>query len=347
MTLSAILDNKEKHNNSVGLSLANFPRQCSDAFFSGRNLGLSREKRHNAVFLCGTGGSALAGDMIFNLGLSQGKVPFFVIRDHTLPPWVDESSLVITISYSGNTAEALSCYDQTKERKATSVVVTSGGLLGDAAKKDGAFTIEVPKGFQPRMATLHMALPLVLLLREAGLLEIADAAIVETYVNLCSLSQRWGIENPAVKNRAKATSVQLFNKMPLIWGSAGLTDAGARNFKNQLNETAEAAAFYGVVPEVGHNEIMSLNKKENIGLILLRCQQEDPKIVKVFETAKIVLVDKTAMLSEVWLPGNSLLATLSGAFFFGDLTAYYLSLLKGVDPTDISLINSFKARLRR
>ncbi len=348
MTLSRILDNQAKHfatDNSIGLCLANFAKQCSDALFLGRNLELKIAKPVDAVFLCGVGGSALAGEMILNQAGDSGKLPFTVIRNYVLPPWATEQSLVLAFSYSGDTEETLACYNQAKDIKATIVAVTSGGKLGEKAREDGVFTIDIPPGFQPRMATLHMALPVLLLLQSMSLLTLEDQAIGETYTTLCQLTKRWGLENPTLKNRAKATALQLYQKTPLIWGSQGGTDVGARNFKNQLNETAEMTAFWGSVPEVNHNEIMSLAQGGNIGLVLLRHNNEAPRVAKRFEVAKTMLAEKTALLTEVKLPGQYHLTALCSAMYFGDLTAYYLSLLNGVDPESIALINSFKVRM--
>lgn len=350
MTLSGILDKQEAptpEENSIGYCLAKFPKQCSDALFFGRNLSLSVEKKVKAVFICGVGGSALAGDLVAAIGELEGKIPFFVIRNYQLPAWADENSLIIAISYSGNTEEVLACYDRAKELGATLLAVTSGGKLQKKAMADGILTIDAPKGFQPRMATLHMALPLLLLLNNEGILYLPDAAIVEAYTTLCQSALRWGEDNPSVKNRAKATAVQLYKKTTLIWGSAALTQLGARNFKNQLNETAKAPAFYGTVPEVNHNEIMSVGQGANTALVFLRCRQENPRIAKGFEIAKTILVDKVAVITEVPLPGEHLLTSLCSSLLFGDLTAYYLSRLNKVDPEAIEAIRIFKARMLR
>lgn len=347
MTLSAILDTQENHNNNVGKCLSAFAGQCSDALFYGSSLKIGLDKNIDSVFICAMGGSALAGDMIRDIAAVSGKIPFTVIRDYSLPPWAGKNSLVIALSYSGATSETLACCRQAYQRQATVITASSGGELKKLSQELGLFHLKLPQGFQPRLATLHMALPLLLLLNEEKLLEISDEDICATYMTLKNLGRQWNPQNPAAKNRAKATALCLYQRTTLIWGSQGVTATGARNFKNQLNETAETAAFCGTVPEVSHNEIMSLAHSQQISLVFLRSQLEKPEIAKNFDIAKELLGDTAIRLKEINLPGEDLMTVICASLFFGDLTAYYLSLLNKVDPENIALISSFKARMSR
>ncbi|MEG0874200.1 MAG: bifunctional phosphoglucose/phosphomannose isomerase [Clostridiales bacterium] len=351
MTLSKILDNKEIYNmakNSIGDCLNNFDKQCDHALFLGRNLCINLHHNVDFIFLCGVGGSGLAGDFIRNISLQYGITPIFVIRNYTLPHFATEKSLIFIISYSGNTEETLNCYEAAKKLKAPLVAVSSGGNLGDLAKKDGTYLIEIPCGFQPRMATLYMALPVLLLLNNEKIIDLPQEEIGEIYFNLCILKKKWGFSTPAIKNRAKATALQLYGKMPIIWGSEDLTDAGAKNMKSQLNETAETPCFCGAIPEVNHNEIMSFgNKNRNFVLLMFRDKKEHPRIAQRFEISENMLKEQVEKIVTFTAQGNSFLSRLTESIYFGDLVGYYLSILNKVNPEEIAMITSFKARMLR
>ena len=59
---------------------------------------------------------------------------------------------MLCASYSGNTEETLSAYDEALERGAPRVVATTGGALAERARRDGVPVIPLPGGFQPRAA---------------------------------------------------------------------------------------------------------------------------------------------------------------------------------------------------
>jgi glucose/mannose-6-phosphate isomerase len=85
------------------------------------------------IVLAGMGGSAQPGKLAVNwLNL---EIPFSVVSGYTLPHWVDENTLVIASSFSGNTEETISCLEFAEERGATVVVMASGGKLIDIARE--------------------------------------------------------------------------------------------------------------------------------------------------------------------------------------------------------------------
>ena len=68
------------------------------------------------MVIAGMGGSAIGGDVVRLLLSSYNNIPITVSRNYNLPSWVDENSLVICSSYSGNTEETLSSFDDAKNK---------------------------------------------------------------------------------------------------------------------------------------------------------------------------------------------------------------------------------------
>ena len=67
------------------------------------------------------GGSAIGGDLAKSLINDSLKVPIIISRDYSVPNWVNDKSLVIFSSYSGNTEEILSAFYDAKSKGASIV----------------------------------------------------------------------------------------------------------------------------------------------------------------------------------------------------------------------------------
>ena len=90
-----------------------FPNQIEKAVVIGKNIELRKNySKVNKIVLAGMGGSAVGGDLLSLALRNHMTIPFFVSRNYTLPNWVDENSLVICSSYSGNTEETLSAFNE-------------------------------------------------------------------------------------------------------------------------------------------------------------------------------------------------------------------------------------------
>ena len=81
------------------------------------------------VVILGMGGSAISGEIIRHLALAESKAPVWVHQGYGLPLFVDETTLVIASSYSGNTEETLSAFTESLKTPAKKLVLTAGGKL--------------------------------------------------------------------------------------------------------------------------------------------------------------------------------------------------------------------------
>ena len=96
-------------------SIYDFPDQMSEAVSIGKKIKLINDYSFiSNVVICGMGGSAIGGDLAKSLINDSLKVPIFVSRNYSVPNWVNDKSLVICSSYSGNTEETLSAFSDAK-----------------------------------------------------------------------------------------------------------------------------------------------------------------------------------------------------------------------------------------
>ena len=138
--------------NMLGM-ISSLPKQISEMIGSLSKWEPKREFRDiENIIICGMGGSAIAGDLLCNMVKNDISVPISVVRDYHLPSWVGNKSMVILSSYSGDTEETLSCLEDSLDRGAMSVCVTTGGTLNKKSKELGLDCIIMPSGYQPRAA---------------------------------------------------------------------------------------------------------------------------------------------------------------------------------------------------
>ena len=131
--------------------IENFPTQLTEAIRIGENAKLTASKRKiSNVLICGLGGSGIGGTIVSELVAQETNVPITISKGYFIPKFVNEKTLVIISSYSGNTEETLSCLNQALKKKSKIVCITSGGKVAEIAKKKKLDLIVVPDGMPPR-----------------------------------------------------------------------------------------------------------------------------------------------------------------------------------------------------
>jgi len=323
-------------------ALEDFPEQCHAA------LGLEPSPPADIggierIVTTGMGGSGIVGDLLGRLL----KLPVTSNRGYRLPP-VDARSLVIGISYSGDTEETLSSIKIALERGARLLLISSDGELERLAKGHGVPFIKIPGGLQPRAALGYLLVPVLKLLSGAGL--FSEGELLRLPEFLQGMKTRWGRTVPLGDNRAKRLAQGLYGKIPLIYGVEGTTDAVALRWKTEVNENGKQLAFWNTFSELNHNEIVGFERADllpNMRVILLRSELDHRRNQVRLEIMKELLDRRGVGYEEVQAAGEGRLAQLFSLVHLGDFVSVYLALLGGIDPTPIKPIEKFKERLRR
>jgi glucose/mannose-6-phosphate isomerase len=329
-----------------------FPEQCR----KGLNIAMQfnpptpRLPIQNVV-VTGLGGSAVGGDLLRVLVEDNGEVPLVVNRDYQMPAFVNDRTFVIAASYSGNTEETLSAFEDAQDRGALLACVTSGGELAQRAAHYGTPVAFIPRGQPPRSAMGYLFIPMLMAAHKVGVIRRDPTGDLQNAIALLEKArEQWNADVPFEKNPAKQLAAKLYGKLPIVYGSQAYSTVVAFRWKTQLNENTKIHAYSNGYPEMNHNEILGwvLAKQQvpNLAVVLLRDQMERPKIVARLETTRRLFA-RAADVHEVFAEGQSLLARMLHAIYLGDWVSCYLALLYGVNPTDISYINLLKAVLEK
>ncbi|MCW5936638.1 MAG: bifunctional phosphoglucose/phosphomannose isomerase [Fimbriimonadaceae bacterium] len=327
-----------------------FPDQCDEAIALSKAAKMVKPlSRPNLAILTGLGGSAAGGDFVRALFEEQGSCGFFVNRDYSLPTFVNEETLIFAVSYSGNTEETLAAYHDAKKKNASIVAITSGGQLAEMARDDGYPLIIVPGGRPPRTALAYLALPVVVVAEEMGLIPAQDYAGLLDCLRKCS--RLWSVDVPLEQNPPKVLATKMQGLVSVLYGLGSWQGLVASRWKSQINENAKCMTFANTFPELCHNEILGWVKADEQGVkqwltIVLQDGSESAKMKKRAEVvARLTAnVTKTETVTAV---GNDLLQKMLSLAFFGDFVSIYLAALNGVDPENIDSINTLKAELSK
>ncbi len=327
---------------ALGLA-AKTPEQLRHSF-DVQDVALSTDI-HNVVF-AGMGGSALQAEFIKTWPALS--VPFVLWRDYNLPEFVNEHTLVLVASYSGNTEETLSSLAAAREKGARVVIMSGGGKLQAEAEQQGDLLVMIPKAVQPRMAVFYAFRILVEVLVAHGLTPRSVVGELEAASqHLEKHIQAWVKEVPTAENPAKQLAQKMVGKTPIFYAS-GLMSAAAYKWKIGVNENAKNTAWYNLMPEFNHNEFMGWTShpvEKPFAVIDLISSYDHPRIQKRFEVSDRLLSGMRPHAVAVHAEGNSALEQLLYLVMLGDFATIYLAILNGVDPSPVGLIEKFKHEL--
>ena len=329
--------------------LHGLPQQCRNAWHKAKDFELPLDYADtDKIVILGMGGSAIGGDLVRSLASSTEKLVIFVHRDYDLPGFLDDRTLVIASSYSGNTEETLSGFSWALERKCKKLVMTTGGKLKALAEaaKIPVFTIDHVS--QPRAALGYSLIPLIAFLRKLDFLEDRPTEVEAMVESLETLLGELREIVPTSSNQAKQLAAKLHGKIAVIYGAGILSDV-ARRWKTQINEASKAWAFHETFPELNHNAVVGYQfppeLASKIFVVLLRCPSIHPRTLIRYQVTSELLEQNGVSHQIIDSHGESELSQMMSLVFLGDWVSYYLAILYEVDPTPIKAIDYLKKRL--
>ncbi|MCG3173219.1 MAG: hypothetical protein GMKNLPBB_01397 [Myxococcota bacterium] len=303
--------------------------------------------QYDQVVVAAMGGSALPASCALAVLDGELHIPFRIATDYHIPGKLTPSTLAFAISFSGNTEETLASYSQLRAAGVKPVVITAGGTLAELARKDQAPLVIVPKdrepaGFQPRCATGYLFTYMMRALWDAG---VAPAA-PERIAGLADFLQ--GLD---LRPRAQELALRLQGKIPLFYTATGWEQPVARILKIKINEHAKHPAFFASIPEANHNEMIGMTGAcGEYCLVYVRDPDSRPDIHLRFDTMRNAFAaagHKHVSFEVVDMIGETAMEKVFSVGLLGEWTAWSLALLKGIDPTPVDLVESFKKMLQQ
>lgn len=319
------------------------PSQIEESLAKTETLTLPPDwQRITNICFVGMGGSATAGDLMANLPALDLKIPLMVIRDFELPNWVDEKTLTVIVSHSGQTAETLAAFKYAAAKEAKIFVVAERGDLEQLAEKEKAVIFDYDTLAQPRAAVGFQLGAILGLLKKLALIDYEFEASLQV---LKKLNKELNPQVLTENNLAKNLAYFCFDHLPVIV-SSGILKTTAWRWKTQLNENAKNFAYVENLPECMHNSIEGLDFpkrfRDDLVYLILSNSFTVLELLDKQESLKNILQEKNIAYELIEAVGEDVLSQKLSMLLLGDWVSYYLALLNNVDPTPVETIEKAK-----
>jgi glucose/mannose-6-phosphate isomerase len=326
--------------------IAALGKQVTEACGAGRAWPLPDHfQTPDRVIIIGMGGSAIGADIAATIARISSTIPVDVIRGYSIPP-TTPGTLIIANSLSGNTEETLSGFDQARGGPGMRMTISTGGKLAELDEPHLLFNWDHP----PRAAIGWNLFPLLAVLKRLNVLTIDDAELQNTSSALTALVNSWGPDVPTHDNRAKQLALRFHDRLPVIVGVEFL-EVIARRWAGQVQENAKQWAFWTALPEMNHNLLNGIGRPA-VGIDQLQVLFLDAELAHHRNRKRVSLtideLDAVDIATDhVVTDGSSHLEAIMRACYLGDWVSFYLAMLNEEDPTETSIIEGFKTRMKK
>ncbi|MEU7907802.1 SIS domain-containing protein [Actinoplanes sp. NPDC049118] len=335
---------------------------------------LADEGRPRAVVVAGIGTAGLTGSILATVAGPRCPVPVIGHRSAGVPGWVGAADVVIAVSASGRSPEALAAADAAARRGARLVAIGNpDSELQAMAERARAPFIPVPRRAPARASLWGLAVPVLLAARSLGLVKVNEADLAETAARLDADAERCRAGAESFVNPAKALALGLAGSIPIVWGSSPLATVAARRFADTLAANARYPVMAGALGEAGRGRVGLLDGPfgglaetahdifadpdadaevaTRLRLVVLRDgglnpEEEADEPVAVEERradAVQTLAERRGVRCDVvTAEGGSALERLASLVAVPDFASIYLALAHGLDPMAVPAINEMK-----
>jgi len=292
------------------------------------------------IVFAGMGGSGAIGDL-FSAILSKTAIHVNVVKGYVLPKTVDENTLVIAISISGNTKETLSILESAHKSNCKKIAFSSGGKMESYSEKNGIEYRKIPELHSPRTSFSGYVYSILKVLN--SVIPIQKNDILESLEQLEKTSQKINSNNLTDTNPSLELA-EWISGIPLIYYPFGLQAAAIR-FKNSMQENAKSHVIAEDVIEACHNGIVSWEKSSNVQPILSQGTDDYIKTKERWVILKEYFKQNNIDFQEVFSVKGNILSKLVNLIYFFDYTSIYKAIIQQIDPSPIQSIDFVKNRL--
>jgi len=281
-------------------------------------------------------------DFVASIIRAESKVPYLVGKGYKIPAYVDENTLAIASSYSGNTEETLDSFSQMEKTGAKIVVVSSGGKLIAMAKERGYDYVQVPGDWpSPRACLGFSFVGQLAVLNALGMISDTSLRQVESSITLLDK------ESADIKTKAEEIANVMHKRIPIIYCEDRVEPIALR-LRQQINENSKALCWHGVIPEMNHNEIIGWREKnEDLVALYLRNEDDLPRNSTRMDINQEIIGKYTPHIINVYSKGDNQVERMMYHVHLGDWITWFLCELRGMDSIEVDAIDYLKGELAK
>ena len=315
-----------------------WPRIARDAYDS--DLQSVDFKDIDNVVFSGMGGSGAIGDLFSSI-LSKTNIHTTVVKGYELPKTVDENTLVVITSISGNTIETLTTLESATKKDCSVIAFSSGGSMESFCTKNNVEFRKIPQIHSPRASFPSYVYSILKTLN--SIIPIKKQEITNSLEKLELVSKEISSENLSDKN----LSLNLANWItgtPVIYYPWGLNTAAIR-FKNSLQENAKTHAIIEDIIESGHNGIVSWERPSDMVPIMIEGKDDHIKTKERWTILRQYFEENNITYKEISSLDGGILSKIMSLIYLLDYATIYYAARLGIDPSPIKSIDFIKERL--
>ena len=297
-------------------------------------------KNIDHIVFVGMGGSGGIGDLFSSI-LSKTDIHVSLVKGYLLPNTVDQNTLVVVTSVSGNTDETLTVLESTKKIKCNVIAFSSGGKMEQFCKENQIIFRKISLFHSPRASLINFTYTILKILN--SILPIDKKDIMESIDELKIIKEQIDSNNLSDTNPA-INLAKWISGIPTIYYPHGLQSAAIR-FKSSLQENAKTHVIVEDIIETCHNGIVSWERPSTVQPILLQGYDDYIKTKERFKIIKEFFIENNIDYKEInSISGNILTKTICLMYIL-DYASIYKAILLKIDPTPVKSIDYIKKKL--
>jgi len=353
MILDSLPEMQKLDQEGVYLSITSLPDQMRASWQGVQDMSLPPEyKLVRNVVVAGMGGSGLAARMVHSLFFNTLSTPFEICNEYSLPNYVNENTLVILSSYSGNTEETISAAHEAQSRGALIFGMATGGKLAQFLKDEELpgyiYDPKYNPSGQPRMSLGYQTTALISLLSKLAILQVRHEDMSLLIDKIAKLVHQFEARTPANENPAKLLAQKLKDKSPVFISSEHLFEVAHVN-KNQMNENAKTFALHFGIPELNHHLMEGLkfpeSAKHMLHFVFYNSKLYSDR-VKLRYPITAEVIEKNGYQHSIYeLQSTTKMEQAFELLILGSFLSFYLAILYGINPSPIPWVDYFKEKL--
>ena len=297
-------------------------------------------KNIDHVVFAGMGGSGTIGDVFASI-LSKTDIHVSVVKGYLLPKTVDDSTLVVTTSISGNTLETISILKNVEKMNAKFVALSSGGTMEKFCMDKKIKYYKIEEEHSPRASFVGFLYSALNILEQ--ILPVKKIDVTESIESLFDIQKSICSKNLNETNEALQIA-EWIKEIPMVYYPSGLQSAAIR-FKNSMQENAKVHVITEDVIEACHNGIVAWDKPKNVQPILIQGKDDYVKTKERWEIIKELFRENGIQYKEIFSQEGSILNKLVCLIYLLDYASIYNAIISKTDPTPIKSIDFIKKRL--
>lgn len=333
-------------------SVEALPDQCLHAWEDASKISVPESyKDISKIVMTGMGGSGLGARVIESLYSDKIKFPLVRINDYNLPPWVDEKTLVICSSYSGETEETIECAKQAISKKTKWMAIGGGNSLIKIAEEHNAPFYKINPKYnpsnQPRMAIGYSVVGQLVMASKARIFDFCKKDVEDLVNTMKEVQLKIKIEE-VKRNEAKKLAVRMQDKIVSFVSSSHMVGA-IHVINNQLNENAKVFSTDYQIPEINHHLMEGLShpeiNKTSLFAIFINSSLYPDRIQQRFTLTEDVVKKHDVEVFEYKAKAKNELSQNFEFIQFGAYVNLYLSILYKQNPGPLPWVDFFKNKL--